>query len=236
MVGSTTNYQLECSVSSDQSKTFKGSWSVVPVPIALKSGDFTESEAAAVMAAADSWNQFFTQSRGYPLFSYGTWSNPNLSTETKPTSACSKGLISGGAFVGKVVLYKQATGWTNGASVIALTTQCVTSGSSLGKFSSAFIELNYQDFFVSGKKVPDLQSIILHELGHLMGLDHSCESGSTTTGIPDCASLSSSHNYFNAIMYPSIFFPNGTSGELRRSLQSNDQGRANCLYEKSSSL
>ena len=83
-------------------------------------------------------------------------------------------------------------------------------------FTSAVMELNYVNFFRSGMPVPDLQSLVTHELGHLLGLNHSCV-GAGCNGAPS--------DYINAIMFPSY-----NPGSIKRALNSNDQGRANCLY------
>ena len=89
------------------------------------------------------------------------------------------------------------------------------------------MEVKYQNFFISGKKLPDLQSIITHEMGHMIGVNHSCES-TGKTGTPACNS--SPAEYFAAIMFPVFGFDASGLGESKRVLQDNDEGRANCLY------
>ena len=95
----------------------------------------------------------------------------------------------------------------------------------------AYMELNYQGFFVSGRKVPDLQTIMLHEFGHLLGLYHSCDSGSTKAGTPNCLSGTLKTEYRDAVMFPVFGFNEDLTGEQKRELNENDQGRANCLYK-----
>ena len=71
---------------------------------------------------------------------------------------------------------------------------------------------------------------MLHEFGHLLGLNHSCE-GTPKEGVPNCNDPSLSSAYYSAVMYPVFgFYPSG-QGEQRRELADNDQGRANCLYQ-----
>jgi len=88
------------------------------------------------------------------------------------------------------------------------------------------MEINYANFFSAGKPMPDLQSIVTHELGHLLGLDHSC-SGTATSGMPACNQANT--DYVNALMYPALGF-NGAQGQVSRTIRTNDQQRANCLY------
>jgi hypothetical protein len=94
------------------------------------------------------------------------------------------------------------------------------------------MEVNYVNFFVNGNRVPDLQSIVLHEMGHLMGINHSCTTDSTKSSgtFPFCSS-SMDPSYRSASLYPNFsFYSNGT-GEIRRSLNDNDEGRMNCVYK-----
>jgi hypothetical protein len=93
----------------------------------------------------------------------------------------------------------------------------------------AIMELNYQNFFVAGQRQPDLRSIMVHELGHLLGLDHTCATGAKA-GFPDCNQSSLSAEYFEAVMYPVIPFDSTGAGAVKRDLNRNDQGRAQCLY------
>ena len=99
----------------------------------------------------------------------------------------------------------------------------------------ADLELNYEGFFTEGKKQPDLQTIVLHEFGHLLGLQHSCEVNPKKPGVPNCTADDVNPDYLSALMYPQFsFFDDGT-GEQKQSLFTNDQGRGNCLYGQSSS-
>lgn len=229
----TTPIVTECVVEADQSATVTARWPVTPVPLQWHTS-FSSNEVSAMKAAATTWNTFYKRSKKFPLFdTSAAQSSDNI------TSVCTSGtsIVNNDKFTGKVHIFKRSTWSGSGYDplVIALTTVCSSvdpSGSSLKRITNAMMESNYQNFFVSGKLLPDTQSIYLHEFGHLVGLDHSCEVGSTRTGMPNCNKLAStSHPYWVASLFPKIFFPDDLHGEVRRVLQANDMGRANCLYE-----
>jgi hypothetical protein len=159
--------------------------------------------------------------------------NPRLSKAPKPSGLCATGILQGNQFTGQVVIYKSAR-WPYPTlqQAIALTSFCPTPAKPLPSFYMAIMEVNYQNFFIDGRKVPDLQTIILHEFGHLMGLNHSCENVSNKTGTPDCRASTLNADYHEAVMFPVFGFDEATgAGEQKRTLTTNDQGRANCLYK-----
>lgn len=215
----------ECVVNPDQANLFKGHWSSRPIPLAVEVGDFSSAEIAAIESAINAWNDFFEASKGFKLYLNGSSSLGYVSAggaRITTSTACSQQLANNSGFVGKIMIYKNRS-WANSqSSIMALTSLCpqVVSGAQFRVFTSAVMELNYDDYFISGKPLPDLQSIVTHELGHILGLDHSC-SGSGCSNAPN--------DYRDAIMYPSLGF-SGIYGQVKRSIERNDQERANCLY------
>ena len=213
----------QCILPADQAGSLSGRWTVQPIPIAFHQGDFSGSEINAMVSAAGAWNTFYNASLGAAqMFNVSATST---TTASKPTVNCSSSLLSGNQFAGPVVIYKDAQWpYTNIPNAIALTTFCVSSAKPLPSMYTAYTEINYQNFFVNGM-VPDIQSIVTHEMGHILGLNHSCN-------VPNTVGCSSSidSSYLSAVMYPSFGFSNSGAGEIRDALNSNDEGRANCLY------
>lgn len=224
-----------CILPTDQKGTLAGRWKVTPIPVAFHQGDFSAEELAAMTAAADTWNTFFAASQGIAqVIDYGEGGSIKVSSQAVPSDACTMGLLQGNTFTGQVVVYKQAT-WphTGAASTMALTSFCTRSATPVPQMYMAYMEVNYQGFFRAGQKQPDLQTIIAHEFGHLLGLFHSCDKGSTATGKPNCDSSGLAPEYKSALMFPTFGFNADLTGEQKRSLEDNDQGRANCLYPAS---
>ncbi|HTL12274.1 MAG TPA: hypothetical protein VL588_07290 [Bdellovibrionota bacterium] len=227
-----------CELPDDQIKTISARWPVTPIPLTWNTA-FNANEVQAMVAAADTWNTFYGKTHGFNLFDTGSGQQDAVNV----TNVCSSpAILSGSTFTGRVHIFKRSS-WSGpgyGPQVIALTTVCHVADPNNSQFQRIFngiMESDYVNFFISGKPLPDTQSIYLHEFGHLFGMGHSCEVGSTTQGIPDCNQLAGGNSdpYFVAVLFPTIFFDNGLQpgslGEQRRALQPNDMGRANCIYD-----
>ena len=220
-----------CELAENQLGSLSGRWRSVPIPVAFREGQFTSEEMQQVIAAVNTWNRFFQKvNGGVSLFDIGTEDSPRLSTQNRSAALCSKSIIdSSGNWGGQVVIFKnQKWPYTTARSAIAFTNFCTNKYQyAIHEMGNAVIDLNYEDFFADGKPQPDLVTNIVHELGHVAGLDHSCNSKSEDdANFIGCGS-SPSQEYMDAVMYP---FDASTSGQTRRVLQKNDQARTNCLY------
>jgi hypothetical protein len=219
-----TGTSIQCSVNSDQASLFMGHWASAPIPIAVVANDFSASELDAINAALQTWNDFFTASKGIELYLSGSSNYSVVSSNgsrVNQSTVCGETLYGANGFTGNVMIYKN-TSWSYGSAIMALTSACpiTVSSSAYPKFVSAVMEINYLNYWNAGQPIPDLQSIVTHELGHVLGLNHSCV-GDGCDNAPD--------DYAQAIMYPTLGF-NGTAGQVKRTLNTNDQERANCLY------
>ena len=226
----------QCVVGQDQAKTFLGKWELTPVKMALGQDAVTDvsQDKAVVDAAMKIWNGYSNYALGKDIIDYQNADGSVRVDGVSPVARltlCSYNILSEdkNSFLQPVMIHKRAD-WPYDSGIIALTTSCPVRGTP--NFKVSMIEINVRDFFADGKPQPDATSILVHEVGHMLGLVHTCESGSKDTGIPDCNKTSSLPlSYRRAVMFPEFAVYQSGSGEVRSKLNSNDVGRANCLYK-----
>ena len=215
----------ECNLPSDQTGTILGKRATLPVSIAVAPGIFSEEEITAIERAADVWNVFFQWSMGKKAIDYGSGKIPEFTgTQLDPTQATFCTQSDNG-----VVVISGTTNFTLGdpTGTLAVTEECTGSGSPYPALNLGIIVANFQSFFRNGNPISNFQNVMLHEMGHMLGLDHSCSTGGGT-GIPDCDGGGINPSYLNAIMFPS---DERTGGPEASFPNENDQGRMNCLYQ-----
>lgn len=236
--GRITNF-TNCQLPKDQGKgSFQGAWGGLPIDIILDKDFYLTDNGAALPAlrgAIATWNHWanIRGLSGFTLKSDGTGVNGGM--DIPAVTSCSQAAYSS-AVTDKVGIWK-ITSYGDGKNTRA---DCGAQGKILpdgvqgqtdwiilnGKITGASILLNFEGFNSPGTRKIDVESLLLHELGHVLGLLHSCngsDDGSDSTTSPSCGNAPS--GYRSAVMFPFL-----EVSQLRRSLSQNDYSRINCLY------
>ncbi len=221
----------DCVLPAEQENSLNGSWPVLPVPLAFRQNDWDSTQKSGLQKAATTWNGFYKASKNIPQ---ALEFKPD--TNRTPFALCSSNIVPDNEFIDSVVVMKTSSNWPAAqSSVIALTLFCLNfqaqGSGGLAQVFNASMDFNFDDFNNAGQKDPDEQSIMTHELGHLLSMDHSC--GPNKPGLIECDNPEASSTFLDAVMFPTVQF-NGLVGQVKRVLEENDQGRANCLYEGAS--
>lgn len=235
-----------CILPKDQGTgSFNGQWAGLPVALLLDKDFYLTDGGEAMTAmrgAIQSWNTWASLrgKTGFVISNDGTGFSagreiPDLLTSCSQSSYSSAVTEAVGIWkingTGTRRNQRDACGTeTNGTTkkilpyLVQGQTDWITQS---GRIVGASILLNFEDYNAPGKDRVDVESLLLHELGHVLGLLHSCN-GSTsnstdTTSSPACGMAPS--QYLNAVMYPYLVV-----NQERRKLQQNDYNRINCLY------
>lgn len=202
-----------------------------PVRVSIDSrfttgGDFAVS---GISSAIEKWNSFSRASLGFNLFEIEQNDFSEAGTTPSGEDECDFGGSSDSSF--RIVREDSISRWralglvssSSGSVVPGVTARCSTGG-----------RLNKQVVLINTRFTDSRQfsSVVLHELGHAIGLDHSCEGGAGSATFKGCTGLSSNHPYYVAVMFPifRVSAPGSSGTDIKQALRANDMLRGQCLY------
>jgi len=178
---------------------------------------FDAEEVAKIQAAVDTWNSDSRSAVGHDLFRTQVL---GISAQAVPVAAndCSFPGAHGAFSIVKIT--DQET-WTNlgfSKNNPGVTIRCAQNRDFAEKQVVLLNTANMQS-------IPQIfQSVILHELGHAIGLDHSCDAANANIpGFAGCKKPGTDESYKEAVMYPYV-----NPADLRESLRPNDRERTTC--------
>lgn len=201
----------------DQHQSYMNPMDSTQVQTISVDSNFSDGEVKQIESAVATWNAQGRRTLGGNIFTVQKFS---LSSNSTPESRTDCGFP--GTPNGFSVVKVNSTSWSNlGFPNVSpgVTLRC-----SAGKefASKQIILLNPTNI----KNTPSIfESVILHELGHTIGLNHSCDAGNAGKAeYRSCSGVSATSDpYREAVMYPYI-----DSNEHKEKLTSNDEQRASC--------
>ncbi len=234
--GRITNFTV-CALPSTQGEgSFQGKWAALPIPTVIDRDFYLANQgeqATEIKAAITSWNNWAVL-KGLTAFSLqNDGSGLGAGAGIPITDDCNQATITN-ARTDVVGIWKIQAGGDgrNTRDVNGSTCQLLETGVQgktdwtivNGTITGASILLNFDGFNSPGESSLDTQSLALHELGHVLGLLHSCNpgEGDTTTSIP-CTEAP--NRFLEAVMFPFLQI-----SQIRRTILQNDYSRINCLY------
>lgn len=194
-----------------------------PVDLLIVPQDYSREELRAFSRAVEGWNHLHQSIYGVRLFRLREWRGPEYS----PADLLGCRFDSGNS---QVPIFRVASTAAWAAAGLtpaspAVTLRCRNEVGGLGKQA---LLLNASARGPS--KAEQFESIVLHELGHVIGLGHSCETSAGVEGAR-CDSTQPNHSYRQAVMYPFLDYDRRSNrAQIKETLTENDQARAQCIW------
>jgi hypothetical protein len=218
----------QCPVAADQRSSFMAKADEFPLNVV---GDvaWSAEERQSLRRAMDRWNIASREGRSDDAFQVEFRSLNRLPSDKIQGCELEEGSSDG------FLIYRSATGGQWQKLGFSDNTPAVTLRCHRGD------ELTKQAILVNPSLIhrEQMMSVFLHELGHAIGLDHSCQLDRSSPSYRGCMGLEKEHPYVLAVMYPTLKVKSPSSSpnfsmpgilEIKEALGANDLLRAGCIF------
>jgi hypothetical protein len=212
-----------CQAAPDQRGSFMAKVNGFPLHLQADA-TFSQSERASIQEAVERWNDLGLRLTGSAFFDlqFVPASGAARTADPRDCSATAYGNADTFTLLRETSQSRwRSLGFTD--SIPGATLRC---------FSGTRVDHQVVLIYINVVDPAQLSSVILHELGHALGLDHSCFNGAGKSDFISCTGLAESHPYHLAVMFPSLRSRRSAFElpEIKDELGDNDQMRTACIY------